>query len=69
MGSSRFKKAHRTHALAQRAGVPYPHQPPSQAGPAAGADSQVLALLAKLRVLVPDGTERAKLLGVGNELE
>ena len=68
MVSSRFKQAHRTHALAQRAGASYP-LPVSQADRDHEANGQLLALFAELCVLVPDGPERAKLLGVGNELE
>jgi hypothetical protein len=66
--SSRFKKAHRTHALAQPAGEPYPHLAAERSGRRLGADDQLLLRLAELRSRVPDVTERAALLGVSPEL-
>jgi hypothetical protein len=67
--TSRLKKAHRTHALAQPAGHGYPHADPGQAAGRGGVDGQVLALLAELRARVPDDAERAQLLGVSVEVE
>src|SRR2546423_5633248 len=66
--SSRFKKAHKTHALAQPAGEPYPHLAAEQSGRRSSADEQLLSLLAEFRSRVPDVTERAALLGVSPEL-
>ena len=72
MGSSLFKKAHKTHSLAQRAGVPYPNEPAgaSAAGhaPGSSADS-VLAQFAELCELVPEAASRAALLGVPPDLD
>jgi hypothetical protein len=66
---SQFKRAHRTHALAQPAGEAYPHLDPAQVAGRAGADGQVLALFAELCVRVPDAAQRADMLGVSAELE
>jgi len=69
MGSSRFKKAHRTHAYGQRAGESYPAQIAGQSGWRAGADGDLPALFSELCSRVPDAQERAKLLGVSSALE
>jgi len=66
---SRLKRAHKTHALAQRAGEPYQH--PSQGQPAGGrgGGSDVSALYAQLCERVPDAGRRVALLGVSAKLE
>jgi hypothetical protein len=69
MGSSRFKKAHRTHAFGQRAGESYPAQIAGQSGRRSGADADILALFSELCSRVPDARERVKLLGVSPALE
>jgi hypothetical protein len=66
---SRFKRAHKTHALAQRAGEPYPRPSQGQAAGGRGSGSDVLALFAQLRERVPDAARRAELLGVSEKLE
>jgi hypothetical protein len=63
---SQLKKAHRTHALAQPAGVAYPHEsvvgemPESPSG-------QAERLFAELCHLVPTAPDRAAKLGVAVE--
>lgn len=66
--SSKLKKAHKTHALAQTAGVDYVA---AAKGGRAGANESDPALRAyvELCAKVPDPAERARLLGVGAELE
>jgi hypothetical protein len=66
---SQFKKAHRTHALAQPAGEPYPHPAPGAAEPAAAADTRSIVLFRELCARLPDADARAQLLGVERELE
>jgi hypothetical protein len=65
---STYKRAHRTHALAQRAGESYPHVGPGQALD----QSQGGRLFGRYRDLcglVPDPLERAGILGVSPETE
>jgi hypothetical protein len=64
---SQFKKAHKLHALAQPAGVPYPEKA-ATAIDRAGTD-EASRLFADLCVRVPDAGERAGLLGVTLELD
>ena len=73
MGSSLFKKAHKTHAFAQPAGVPYPTQGGEGPGPSRArgnsADNRVLWQFAELCARVSDPAARATLLGVSTDLE
>jgi hypothetical protein len=66
---SRFKRAHRTHALDQPAGQRYAQAAADQASRKGGADDRVGALYAKLCDRVPDAAKRAELLAVAPELE
>jgi hypothetical protein len=66
---SRFKRAHRTHALDQPAGEPYPRLRAGQAAHRAAGDRDLLALFAKLCSRVPDVAKRAELLGVSAEVQ
>jgi hypothetical protein len=72
VGSSLFKKAHKTHSLAQRAGEPYPTEPGGASSaarlPGASGD-RVLAQFAQLCELVPEVESRAALLGVAPDLD
>ncbi len=65
---SRLKRAHRTHALDQRAGEPYP-RPVAGGGTRRDGDERVLRLYAQLCERVPDSSKRAELLGASAELE
>jgi hypothetical protein len=65
---SRFKRAHRTHALAQPAGEAYPRLGENE-GRAARSDEKAVALYAQLCERVPDAARRAELLGVSPELD
>jgi hypothetical protein len=67
--SSRFKKAHRTHALARRAGESYPGQIAGTDRVRGDADGHLLALFCELCSRVPEAGDRAGLLGVSSELE
>jgi hypothetical protein len=69
MGSSRFKKAHRTHAFGRRAGESYPAQIAGKSDRRADADGDLLALFSELCSRVPEASERVKLLGVSTALE
>lgn len=60
---SQLKKAHRTHALAQPAGAPYPHDA-IVTGTSHDASSQAERLYAELCRRVPSADDRAALLGV-----
>jgi hypothetical protein len=64
---SRFKRAHRTNAFAQPAGVPYPHDEPEQQRPPGGGRTAV-ELFEELRARVESADERAALIGVGSGL-
>ena len=66
---SRFKRAHRTHALDQPAGQAYAQTAADQASRQGRADDRVTALYAELCTRVPDAAKRAELLGVASELE
>jgi hypothetical protein len=63
---SQLKKAHRTHALAQPAGAPYPHDAIAPRTPH-DASSQAERLFAELCRRVPNADDRAALLGVAVE--
>lgn len=69
--SSRFKKAHKTHALAQPAGLSYPHI--GQDGlldiEADSADGRLIRRFQTLCALVQNIDERARLLGVSVEVD
>ena len=67
--SSRAKRAHKTHALAQRAGDAYPHLSRDQVAGGGGGASDVLALFAQFCERVPNADQRAELLGVSAKLE
>jgi hypothetical protein len=66
---SRFKRAHRTHALMQPAGQPYPHLDFGHASASTKADQQLLASFRELCERLPDAAKRAKMLGVSAETE
>jgi hypothetical protein len=66
---SRFKRAHRTHALAQPAGEPYPRSASGQILRRSDPDATVLGLFAELSAVVSDPARRAELLGVSPEVE
>jgi hypothetical protein len=66
---SRGKRAHKTHALAQRAGEAYPRLSQSQAGGGLDNTSGAIALYAQLCERVPEPDRRAELLGVSAKLE
>jgi len=63
---SSFKKAHKTHAFAQPAGVPYPHRNESEPAGLRGSSDDEHLLLQFLAIceLVDDSTERTRMLGV-----
>jgi hypothetical protein len=65
--ASRFKRAHKTHSLAQPAGAAYPHLSPGENARRASGD--VLALYEELCEHVPDADERTKLIGIAPELD
>jgi hypothetical protein len=65
---SRYKRAHRTHALAQPAGEAYPRLDGSE-GRRSPQDEEVVALYRRLCDRVPDAGRRAELLGSSIELE
>jgi hypothetical protein len=65
---STYKRAHRTHALAQRAGESYPHVGPGQALDRA-QDGRLFGLYRELCGLAPDPVERAGILGVSPEIQ
>lgn len=69
--SSSFKKAHKTHALAQPAGVGYPHTGQNSLldSPAGSADGRLLQRFQTLCALVQSVDERAGLLGVSAETD
>ena len=68
--SSSFKKAHKTHALAQRAGVAYPHLDAGElAGLRTGADERLLQQFLAICELVEDSTQRAEMLGVAARVD
>jgi hypothetical protein len=64
--SSLFKKAHKTHAFAQPAGVPYPHlnEQGTNGLQVDSDDERLLAQFMAIARMVDDPTERARLLGV-----
>jgi hypothetical protein len=66
---SRFKRAHRTHALAQPAGEPYPQSAAGQALGRSDEDGVALSLYAELCRRVPDASRRAELVGIPREVE
>jgi hypothetical protein len=66
---SRFKRAHRTHALAQPAGEPYPQSAAGQNPTWSDPDAAVLRLFADFCTVVPDAARRAELLGVSLKVE
>jgi hypothetical protein len=66
---SRFKRAHRTHALDQPAGQRYAQVAADQASRKGGADDRVSALYVELCARVPDAAKRVELLAVAPELE
>jgi hypothetical protein len=66
---SRFKRAHRTHALDQPAGEGYAQAASDQAPRQGGADDRVATLYAELCARVPDAAKRSELLAVAPELE
>jgi hypothetical protein len=66
---SRFKRAHRTHALAQPAGEAYPQAATGQTPGRADPNAAALRLFADLCTSVPDAGRRAQLLGVSLEVE
>jgi hypothetical protein len=65
---STYKRAHRTHALAQRAGESYPHVSPGQALDRSQA-GRLFDLYRDLCGRVPDPVERAGILGVSPEIQ
>lgn len=69
--SSKFKRAHKTHALAQPAGVRYPHI--GRDGlidtEADSADGRLVQRFQTLCALVQNIDERARLLGVSVEVD
>ena len=65
---SQLKRAHRTHALAQPAGVSYPGAAGGD-GPGAARKDEALRLFAELCALVPDPAERAALVGATLDLD
>jgi hypothetical protein len=68
--SSRFKRAHKTHAFNQPAGVPYPNR--IQDGPdesTARSGDVALNLFGELCELVPNASTRASLVGVATTLD
>ncbi len=66
---SRFKRAHRTHALAQPAGEAYPQPVAQQVLGRSDEDGGALSLYAELCRRVPDAPRRAELLGVSSKVE
>lgn len=64
--SSSFKKAHKTHAFAQPAGVSYPHLNEDETTGSRGDsdDERLVQQFSEICKLVEDSTERARLLGV-----
>jgi hypothetical protein len=66
---SRFKRAHRTHALAQPAGEAYPQSAAGQKPGRSDPDAAVLQLFAELCAAVSGPGRRAELLGVPLEVE
>lgn len=66
--SSQFKKAHKLHEYAQRAGTRYPRTSAGGSNPLQGDDESQL-LYRALCELVPDAGHRAALLGVEPETE
>jgi hypothetical protein len=64
--ASQFKRAHRTHALAQRAGEAYPGKRYPGAADASG-DAGALDRFRELSARVLDPLDRARLLGVPPE--
>ena len=60
---SQLKKAHKTHALAQPAGVPYPHGAAGD-GTRARRGDEAQQLFAELCKRVPDAASRSRLIGV-----
>lgn len=67
--SSKLKKAHRTHALDQRAGAGYPAGATDPAAHAVGGGDEAVRLYRELCRLVPDQGERAASLGVDAHLD
>jgi hypothetical protein len=66
---SRFKRAHKTHALAQPAGEGYPHSAGGQMPGRSDADAEALRLFDELCAVVSDSSLRVNLLGVSPELD
>jgi hypothetical protein len=66
---SQLKKAHRTHALDQRAGTAYPAGATEPAAHAAAGSDEAARLYRQLCRLVPDPGERAALLGIDPRLD
>jgi hypothetical protein len=66
---SRFKRAHRTHALALPAGERYPQSAAGQMPRRLDRDAAVLRLFAELCAVVSDPARRAQLLGVSLDVE
>jgi hypothetical protein len=62
--ASQLKRAHRTHALAQRAGEPYPGRPSPAGGGDRPEDAVVLRLYRELCAKLPDPADRAHRIGV-----
>lgn len=68
--TSRFKRAHKTHAFNQPAGAPYPDRTAEGLGPSTTRSEDVaLTLFAELCERVPDAATRASLLGVATTLD
>ena len=67
--SSQFKKAHKTHALAQPAGRLYPHFSGGTGAHPGEREDGALESFVLLCELVPDATERAEMLGVQPAME
>ena len=61
---SQLKRAHRTHALAQPAGVSYPHGATGDGVQTGGGAGEAEQLFAELCERVPDAVARSRLLGV-----
>ena len=61
---SQLKRAHRTHALAQPAGISYPHGEMGDGVQTGRGAGEAEHLFAELCGLVPDAVARSRLLGV-----
>jgi hypothetical protein len=66
---SQLKKAHRTHALDQRAGTAYPAGATDPAAHETGGGDEAARLFRQLCQLVPDPGERAARLGIDPRLD